>query len=174
MTNPQPSAKNLDWLAQQFVLGELSERDAADFESRLATDEAACSALAQAAQLVLSLQAAAAPLPLAKPIRTTDHFSRQLVALTAVAACCLITVLAWSPAPTSPPRLVRAEIIQAQELVNRWRVGRLLLASATMVDDDDEVADGGDRAPSWMLAAVSIEKQKPAHPVTDDEVWEDN
>lgn len=173
MTAPR-TPENVDWLAQQYVLGELSERDAAGFEACLANDETACVALAQATQLVLSLQAVAAPRPLAVPVRTPDRFGRQLVALAAVAACCLFTVLAWSPAPSSSPRLVRAEIIQAKELVNRWRIGRSLLGSATMVDDDDIIADAGDRAPSWMLAAVSIEQQKPVRSATDDEVWEDN
>jgi anti-sigma-K factor RskA len=172
-----PAIHNLDWLAQQYMLGELSVSDAERFEQRLADDEAACAALAQATQLVLSLEALtpAAVVALVPTPSRPDRIGRQLVALTAVAACCLVMVLAWSSAPRSSDNLqVRAEIVQAKELVCRWRVTRSLVGALATADEDDDQADADDQAPSWMLAAVSIEKQKPADATTEDEVWEDN
>ena len=60
-TNPQSDRnetdrQKLDWLAFQFVSGELADGDAAAFEARLAHDEAACSAVADAVLLCESVR----------------------------------------------------------------------------------------------------------------------
>ncbi|MDZ4687154.1 MAG: hypothetical protein SH850_18915 [Planctomycetaceae bacterium] len=190
MTTSSPTTNDLDWLAEQYVLGELSAEDAARFEAALADSPAACEAVVAASRLVLSLQTVGWAVPTtttvtspAKELVGTAHptdrrsgrLGRQLVAIAAVAACCLVLVLAWSPVrPTTADRQVRAEVIQARELMDHWRGGRSFAGPLIASEEDDEAADLGDAAPSWMLAAVSIEKQKPAHPTDEDDVLEDN
>jgi anti-sigma-K factor RskA len=181
--NPTLPSTDLDWLAQQYVLGDLSVGDAARFEARLAEEAAACEAVARATGLVLALQAvpwgAATQPTVIVPANIAAGTARPtktpLVAAAAVAACALVLTLAWSPLrPSSTGGQIRAEIVQAKELVSRWRGTRALVASLTTSDEDDAAAEAGDLAPSWMLAAVSIEKQKPANPAVEKEVWEDN
>jgi anti-sigma-K factor RskA len=179
--NPTHDSTDLNWLAQQYVLGDLAVGDAARFEARLADDETACEAVARATRLMLALESVGWNVPtgpmVASPVKVgTAHPTKNpLVAAAALAACVLVLALAWSPTrPASSERHVRAEIVQAKELVSRWRGTRALIASLNPSDEDDDLADAGDLAPSWMLAAVSIEKQKPTDPAADKEVWEDN
>uniref|UniRef100_A0A7C2P096 Zinc-finger domain-containing protein n=1 Tax=Schlesneria paludicola TaxID=360056 RepID=A0A7C2P096_9PLAN len=173
MTSSYPSADRV-WLAQQYVLGELSDDEAARFEETLADDPAACTAVADAARLVLSLEALApTPTVVAAPVAARD---RRLVVAVAMAACVLLMVLAWRPqSDPESTRQVRAEIIEARELVDRWRGGRAYAGPLIPGDDEDaEVVEGGDAVPSWMLAAVSIDKKPVGHSSEDEEVWEDN
>jgi len=191
MTTSSHLTNDLDWLAEQYVLGELPAADAARFEAALANDPAACDAVVAASRLVLSLQAVGWAVPTtttvttpakelvgtAHPttVRRSKRIGHQLVAITAVAACCLVLMLAWSPVrPPTADLQVRAEIIQARELVDHWRGGRSFAGPLIASEEDDDAADLGDAAPSWMLAAVSIEKQKPVHPTDEDDVLEDN
>ena len=94
------------------------------------------------------------------------------------AACVLLMVLAWRPQPVSDTNSglqVRAEVINARELVHRWRGGRSYAGPLIPGDDDDaDIAEAADAVPSWMLAAVSIEKKTSTSPAAEDEVWEDN
>jgi anti-sigma-K factor RskA len=183
--NPTLTSTDLDWLAQQYVLGDLPAGDAARFEARLADDPAACEAVAQATRLMLALETVEWAVPTTtnivvptKELVGTAHPTKKspLVAAAAVAACALVIALSWSPVRSPSSDLqVRAEIVQAKELVSRWRGSRALVAALTTSDEDDVIADTGDLAPSWMLAAVSIEKQKPTNPAAENgKVWEDN
>jgi len=73
MTTPEYS--ELQWLAFQYVSGELSTAAAAEFEQQLAGDQAACEAVAQAVLLTSAIHTAcaASPAPCSPGAQTTSR-----------------------------------------------------------------------------------------------------
>lgn len=151
MTTDQSA--DLNWVAQQYVLGELDSDAAEAFEARLADEEAAGVALADAVQLMAALRVAA-PVP----ARSASGVWRRLawgVSATAAAGAAV-----WLLPRTATDVLDREVAVagpqRAVELVSRWREA-LPEPAATperWSDDDLETADD---VPNWMLAAVSLE-----------------
>lgn len=146
------SNDNLNWLALQYVLGELpdSERDA--FESRLAEDPSLCEAVTAASRLVLTARAALEPeVVLTRATERPHHSSWLAVVATSVS----VAVVGLFASQVSLPKPRPADPAAA-ELVSLWQSGNGYEAETDDLDGD--VADGsGDvSVPSWMLAAVSL------------------
>ena len=154
-----------NWLAMQYVLGELSDSDSAAFEERLADDLATCEAVTSASRFVLTARAALSEPTIDFVAVAVAGASRGRVVAgssrgswLAVAATTAALVLLCLCAIPSPKRTDVASLDPAAaELVSLWRSGTSLGDDES--DDLEELADpAGDVAvPGWMLAAVSFE-----------------
>lgn len=152
-----------NWLAMQYVLGELSESERAAFEERLADDLAVCEAVTSASRLVLTARAAlsepnvdlvsVAGASRGRVVAGSTRGSWLAVVVTSAALVLLCLCAIPSPKRTDVVSLDPA----AAELVSLWRSGTSLGDDES--DDMEELADpAGDAAvPGWMLAAVSFE-----------------
>ncbi len=165
----------LTWLAFQYVAGELSTADADLFEERLADDQAAREAVAQAVALfhtVCAVEAAEPVVALAgAPLRERD--SRRVaviwrVALGTAAAALLAVTLnfnLWNR--TSPdaknvaavtPALADAWSALRADFASDENVTPSVAASAVLTDAELAIAEEdlavSTDAPSWMTAAV--------------------
>lgn len=147
----------LNWLAQQYVLGELDAEAAGAFEARLADDEAAGVALAQAVQLVAVLQTVQPE----RTERSTRIDWRRLSLGLAATAAAGAAVWLLPQISTTTQEEVSAAPLQAAELVSRWREAPLEGAPGSDRWTDEEL-DGGDDVPNWLLAAVSLEAGRAA------------
>ena len=187
MTGPvdqTPNRDSLNWLAVQYVLGELSESELLAFEERLAVDLVACEAVAQAARLTLTLQVAAADSPVVAACttnsprvlpdatvhssKTTPRGSWLVLAGATTAAAALLAAMSLGPASSPSTQLARVDR-SASELVSLWRAGS---AAAELNIDDAEVELVESRSevavPDWLFAAVSLEQPNPATNSTED------
>ncbi len=183
-TDDTPDRDSLNWLAVQYVLGELSESEASAFEERLAVDLTACEAIAEATRLTLALQLAAADRVVVRDhVAITDlsavALSHQLelrscsmrrasrgswLALTgaAMAAAGLLAAISLGPAGSRQEPLAQVDRT-ASELVSLWRTGSLM--AATVLDDADVEVDESNHevaVPNWLFTAVSLEQLQPA------------
>ena len=161
-----------NWLAMQYVLGELSESERDAFEERMSNDLAICEAVTLASRLVLTARAALGEEPacrvdqLTRPASVPDHSisathsSRSswlavTVVSVAMALLCLFALQLPDRSPNGTE--VARRDPAAAELVSLWRSG--MNSGEADSDDADELTDAtGDVAvPGWMLAAVSLE-----------------
>jgi len=164
------SCDDLNWQAQQYVLGEMSAEATAAFERRLADDEAACEAVVAASALVLALQVAG-PDTMSPRAPISEHVSfiraaseqrpterrnpwMSVAALTMSLAALLCLGLVQVPTSTST---ASRDAVDAAALVSLWHTG--MVDDAEDVDDSEDALDpaGSVAVPGWMLAAVSIE-----------------
>lgn len=171
------SSENPDrnWLAMQYVLGELPEHEQVAFEERLPTDLDLCEAVT-AASLVLQTTRAAFTTPdtVARSVVTSPQpatkSNRSLLAVAVASAAMALAVLlvVRLPQNTQQPAVLTANPNpQAAELVSLWQSGSDP-DNEDADDVDDELESGAEVAvPSWMLAAVSIEAQGSAHTPSD-------
>lgn len=154
----------LEWTAFCYVAGELPASEAAQFELRLESDQAACEAVVcavQMAQAVSGLEpSTVAPRPVAHATgdgrKTSTRSAMGAVAVTA--ACLLLTVgaLIWGRGPQSETS--QAEAQGADRLVDLWAVASPELEA--FEDDDVGVAEEESDdflVPSWMLAAAQLD-----------------
>lgn len=152
-----PENEDRNWLALQYVLGELSESDRIAFEERLPTDLQLCEAVTSASRLVLTAQAALeadrVALAPASAIRPANS-SWLAVTVTSVATAFVLAVMVG--VSTQSHNSVAVHNPQAAELVSLWRSGTD--AGDDVSDDVDDALDGADdmAVPNWMLAAVEI------------------
>ena len=153
-------AGDLDWLADRFVLGELSRADERLVLDRLAADDRLAAAVARSSRLVAALEvtrpAGSRPTaPAARPGR-----GKAAVMLAAVAAAVAL-VACW---PVLAPRLGGSVATGGpQEVVRLWRQTE----EAAWVEDDPPVEDeaiDGDAVPDWMLAAVGLDVARALEP----------
>jgi hypothetical protein len=156
---PQPPA-DVFWQAARYVWGELTPDEAAAFEERLAVDELACAAVAEAVTLSAGLKTTVRPAAVAGrapiPARPASRW-RLLTGWIAAAAIVLGFVVLSPWKPTRPSTVDLA----AAELVGRWTSdGHLGLHGETEFRDDlDHEADVLDEslaAPHWLLNAVEL------------------
>ena len=157
MTEHIPS-DDLFWTAARYAWGELSMEDATAFEDRLATDETACLAVAEAVQLMAHLKAATqqntyASVPAADfPSRRQQR--RSAAAWVTIAG--LAVAMAWfAVQQASPPS--SADPVST-ELLARWTDAGSL-TDADMFDDFDlepELLDESLTAPGWLVQAVQL------------------
>jgi len=167
----------LNWLAMQYVLGEMSESDSNAFEDRLADDLAACEAVARASRMRLVLRAA-----LAEPktaVRVTQNVAASsrrswlVVGTTAVAVCLFLgtTFLLLNGNNSKLARLSRANGSDGAvaELFSRWQAGTTA-AEMEPVDSDDDLQEplADVAVPEWLLAGLSIEKDGVVEGQTDE------
>jgi hypothetical protein len=158
----QPIAEHLNWLALQYVLGELSESDRSTFELRLADDLQACEAVVAATRLAMTLQAATSIVAPAAvmPVRSKSLTGAWLAIGMTSAAMALSCLLVFrTPTPATPS--------SAAQLVSLWHAEAD--AGDEDSDDGDDLMDAaGDVAvPGWMLAAVSLESPRSDEPADD-------
>jgi hypothetical protein len=185
----------LNWLALAYIAGELEEAEAEAFELRLADDQVAREAVAQAVELTQTIAAAESQcgdlvLPAArKPATRTSRLSWMAIGgLASVVAAALWTGLNfgnWTTAKNEPTidvpgvkmpgALASAWSETRQALSAASDVGPLHPISAALNDDDDQTpADyAADEflvadTPSWMTAAVEgLSKEREDGPVDD-------
>ena len=181
-TDNTPSRDSLNWLAVQYVLGELPECELFAFEERLASDPAACEAVAEATRLTLTLQSAladvittAAPevaVPVVRLAKPTPRGSWLALAGATTAAAGLLAAMSLGPNGSRQTQLVRVDR-STSELVSLWRAGSA--ATVTEADDSEvEIADTNHdvAVPNWLFAAVSLEQGKAAGNSTEE--WQEN
>ena len=181
------SRDSLNWLAVQYVLGELPESDLFAFEERLATDSVACAAVAEATRLTLALRfavvdvaALAAPTlaaptmanPVMRSAKTAPRGSWLALAGATTAAAGLLAAMSLGPNGPRQEQVARVDG-SASELVSRWRSG----SATTEIDADEsdvEVAEANHdvAVPRWLFAAVSLEQGKAAGNSTEE--WQEN
>lgn len=164
----------LAWLAFQYVAGELSVADADLFEERLADDQTAREAVAEAVALFHTVCAAEAAQPLQAVSRGAGsrRITRTIVWRTALAisaAVLLALTVNLNPfnSETSPatqdlaavtPALadawstVRRDFVNDEQTANSV-AANLVLTDAELALAEDDLAISTD-APSWMTAAV--------------------
>lgn len=174
----------LDWLAFQYVAGELSTEETARFEERLAVDQQAREAVASAVELAeVAVFVEQRPVELATTKAagvSRVHWTRRLAWMSCGAAVCLLLmvwiqssgwnhlVLVEDPGVVSP-RLLN---VTSPDLALAWAQARfapsseegLAIADSSGADEDRSEQDGIKvdgitedvlAAPSWMLAAVA-------------------
>lgn len=148
------SIEDLNWLAQQYVLGELGAEAVEAFEARLADDEETGAALARAVQLVAALRTGRA----VRVERSTSRrgWRRLAYGLAATAAAGAVVWLAPRTAIESPKEMAAVAPQRALELVSRWRDARPESVSGSDRWNEEE-QDAGDDVPNWLMAAVSLE-----------------
>lgn len=188
-TDDTQKRDSLNWLAVQYVLGELPESDQFAFEERLASDSAACAAVAEATHLMLTLQAAvtdvatvAAPqvaIPSVRSAKTTPRGSWLALAGATTAAAGLLAAMSLGPNGPRQDQVARVDR-SASELVSLWRSGSSAgragssAAESDADESDVEVAEASPdvAVPHWLFAAVSLEQGKAAGNSTEE--WQEN
>lgn len=161
----------LDMLAVQYVLGELSELDLVEFERRLASDLSACEAVARAARLTASLHSAFAECDSSiqpagdshRVIRSVAKSNdRSWLTVFSVVLVSAVVVFAMVLVPFTARKAELARNDKAvSELISLWRMGE----ESSLIDPEDLDIDGGDGSqtvdvPNWLLAAVSYEQSE--------------
>lgn len=124
--------EELDWLAFRYIAGELSEPEAAEFEERLAVDQAAREAVARSVELTSTLaatreesttvEAGSATSRTWKAVAGRGSLSRSRWGLLAsTAALALLTTIVWWPSSSRDEVSVTdAETHDAEQLVAMW------------------------------------------------------
>jgi hypothetical protein len=152
----------LAWTAELYVLGELPDAEAEQFERRLLDDQSAREAVAAAVGLIQSLsdiEPTMAPRPRRFPIAWVG----------AAAAICVVLAVAVLSTPRNN-EFVKAThpraIVDADEWILAWP--QVLQDQAAMNEFDDQpaaaedssvlistTADGEDELPAWLIIATS-------------------
>lgn len=151
---------SLEWLARRYVLGELEADEMATFEARLADDDQAAAAVADAARLVLAIQAAQAVQTTQATLESrtppTDLSARRHLPNRPWAARIAVGIAGLAAAVAFVWVLPRGGD-EAAELAARWAE----IPEVVPADDaaEDEEADGDD-VPDWLLAAVTLEQDE--------------
>jgi hypothetical protein len=172
MNKPNQDRDELTWLAFQYVAGDFSAAAAEQFEERLATDQAAREAVAEAVELLHAVCAAEASEPVVAVAAHQSIWSQKLVWIStgAAAAVALVAgVLSINPwggfSPSRPERNVAAV---SPALVDAWSAIRKeaadesashsVSASAVLTEAELALAEEdlalSTEAPSWMTAGV--------------------
>jgi hypothetical protein len=176
--NPM-ECEELDWLAFRYVAGELDSDEQADFERRLAQDQAACEAVAKAVELTGAIRAVEAtslpPVQLAG-VPSRRWSLRMAACLSACAAILLIVYFQFSLPTESGPTVrsdpssvtdktelavvwseIRAELGDQENDTWAWSEVIDLGDSASAADDTDSLI-----TPDWMFsAAIAAETDGP-------------
>lgn len=162
------SQHELEWLAFQYAIDELSPDDRAAFEIRLESDQHAREAVARAVELSLATCAAYREdaVVLAARERMLGKTSRGWwsVAAAACALCALITVSQLTR--NAGERLARTTPKPSgEQLAIAWSEARTALPTSAVLGEDldsleDDFTIRGDddtlvALPSWMIAAVA-------------------
>ncbi len=165
----------LDWLANRYVTRELSTDEAAAFEEQLASDEAACEAVARAMTLNLAVVATfdksafdtptfAAMVVVARPsvVVPPRRAASVIIALAATAIAAAGVALMVGTGNSDRNGLAHKE--GTDRIVAAWVHGE---AARNNFEDDDTLDSDDDSdldPPDWMLAALTVD------PNDDDEI----
>ena len=140
----------LDWLADRFVLGELSAADEQVILDRLAADDELAAAIARSSRMLAALRAT----PAASVRPTVARSGRRLALAISIGglAAALAVVACW---PAVAPRRGMPDG-GPREVVRLWRQADEAVWSAEEPLAEDETVDV-DAVPDWMLAAVGLD-----------------
>jgi len=195
-TTPQSA---LQWLALQYVSGEMTEGQAAGFEEQLAEDEAACEAVASAVQTSLTIrQAFEIPVEETSPVRetptethvtcpapshtTTSRGARWISVVVSAVAVIIVLVVTQNheqETVTDNNRELAVLWTQASEMLPVDLMEAPLEDETANVDEEAIVGPGNDRlppvdlvdVPEWLL--VGLESQE-GQPGIDDDILLEN
>jgi len=142
----------LNILALRYALDELSDAEALAFESRLAMDQAAREALADAVILTSAVRQLPAPVAAAASVPRGGKRSRMAAMVSCAAACLLLLVVIRIPQPA--PLAPGGHSFANTEIVGAWSElgGDDLLVSD--FESDFLPDDMASEIPDWMVAAV--------------------
>jgi len=148
-TDPPPgvAVDDLAWLADRFVLGELSPADEEAVVDRLAHDDALAAAVARSSQVVAALRVDRPVVRVRQVHPGRPRFALATVATAAIVVCIWIGVRGPG-LPDGEPG--------PQEVVRLWRQSDDTEWTDQDSGDDEESVDG-DTVPEWMLAAVGLD-----------------
>jgi negative regulator of sigma E activity len=178
---------SLFWTAFRYVSDELTAPEAEAFEARLADDQSAREAVAQAVELSQTVVAAVPqmrpieePVVLAMPALVRERWMQPVGWLAAGAAACLALVIAYQSYWPSQAIEQRSSLSLAQAgLAEAWAEAQEQADDAALAENDElnqddallpmaaidllarsEISDEDleSLTPSWMLAAVSAEQ----------------
>lgn len=157
------SQHDLDWLAFQYVAGELPNAEAAAFEVLLLNDLDACDAVIRAMQLAETVDAALQPAwtvpevtvaPVASKLDSTRWARRVLrLGVAAVALVATAMIGKWG--------LVRqsSELTQNAELARLWTESSAISIAPVSDDAETVMPEAGVttdlQVPDWMIAALA-------------------
>lgn len=192
------SESELQWLALQYVSGEMTEAQAALFEEQLAEDEALCEVVASAVQTSLAIRQAFETVEKTSPVRespaeitvarpapshtTTSRGARCLSLVASAAAVIVVLVVTQNHEPESVTENNR-------ELAVLWtQAADVLPGDLTEAPLEDETASAGEESvadsdsdrlapvdlvdvPEWLL--VGLESQE-GQPGIDDDILLEN
>ncbi|WP_010581958.1 hypothetical protein [Schlesneria paludicola] len=140
----------LNWLATQYVLGELACADRDSFELRLTNDLAACEAVASAHLLLATVQSAISSSVAVRPAAILSHESPKkshwAVIASTVVALSLVGSSFWFSVPTSDSGMSDVSMWSLDDDVTVAEMG-----------ESDEDNDSHLEIPEWLLAGVSLE-----------------
>lgn len=183
------TAESRTWLAMQFVLGELTDDQTAQFDAAMLNDPTLCDAVIEATRLTSGLMLApelsSSPLPLPglSSVRqpASGHrrgFVSWIVGGAVVAAMSLSVMSVLSPSKDSAglsisgPQVALATAVD-METANVYV--ELLPDDGLLEADEDGVEESVDRdamndlmAPEWLLTAVELEQQSAAESPADE------
>lgn len=153
------------WIAWRYLLDELDPLQAAAFEDRLAEDEGAAEALADAVALREAIVASRGRdhderRPVTRPRGVTRRW--RLVGIGATVAACVgafLMVRSTSRAPHTSHG--------AADLVRLWNESSvdIPLGDDVLVEDSGEAVDD---VPAWLLTAVTIDQERRAAEAADE------
>lgn len=140
----------LDWLADRFVLGELSAADEQAILDRLAADDELAAAIARSSRMLAALRAT----PAASVRPTAARSGRRLALAISIGglAAALALVACW---PAIAPRRGMPDG-GPREVVRLWRQADEAVWTQEEPLAEDETVDV-DAVPDWMLAAVGLD-----------------
>ncbi len=161
------------WLAFQYVSGELSADDAESFELSMLENPALCDAVAEASLICCAVRNATANSPsvnnesetsapaecLPELARTSvQHVNRGMWAtLVSVCCCAVVALLVSNFAPTPSDQLqvaVQQGQSDAEQLVDVWIDGASVFSDNEL--DDLETSDNDLEVPDWLMTAVAM------------------
>jgi len=200
MTNENTTPESeLQWLALQYISGEMTEAQVAGFEEQLAEDEAACEAVVSAVQMSLAIrQTFETPAEATSPVRgtpaettvtrpapsptTASRGARWLSLVASAAALIIVLAVTQNHQPETMPDNNR-------ELAVLWtQAADVLPVDPTDAPMEDENANVGEESvadsdsdrlapvdlvevPEWLL--VGLESQE-GQPGIDDDILLEN
>ena len=163
----KPESNNeLDWVAYNYVAGEMSAEESNQFEVRLATDQAAREAVAASVALLQAISLAGRDVTVASPRRNTLAWPIGVATAIAAGVVCILALppmLRVAPPSGSPPS-------EAMVLAQAWTDVRenadlfagnldgLVALDDVEVDWDllvDEAEDAARPLPAWLLTATA-------------------
>jgi len=187
------ASDELQWLATCYVLSELSPEDQQRFEERLATDEWAQRAVVEATRLFILCSAAGGASSIiprsmqgsvaaerSSRVGSLSPKSSRLIPVSLAASMLLTAGLIGTIhqiLPVDTPATTRSVSSRTSDLVRLWRDSPLETDPSTTASfsgsslENEEADDPADdlAIPSWMMAAVSEDRESLGH--DQQEIW---
>lgn len=162
---------DLAWLATCYVLGELSAEQASEFEAQLASDVAACAAVAQVAKCQLAVAAAMdrgersailVPVHQEVSVATSRWAGLGMTALAASAVTAAgVALMVGTPGPNT---IGLARPNGVERIVAAWARGEAVRNALAEDSEVPEVSDDDLDPPDWMLAALTAAERQDQRP----------